>query len=244
MSRKEKLYPYEIIKNIILKCAEDESIIGEITWPVVLKYSNKMFLEGKLPKEIDKSLKEDYWRRDWRQGYKILKEVNEIRKGSIKKGSKENLVNTEKEVEKLYTGKETDKFRLIQKLQMNEIIAKKLQDETIGLRNKIDKLEEEKSKIKEKRDELHNKYNKMQTLLFQFMDYSQKKGFPVENIFNTGKTRSTPVDAILASVFSDNPTLGYEFKNYSTKKKQSNVVDLKSKNEEKNRSALDEYGAF
>lgn len=244
MGRKEKLYPYEIIKNIIFKCAEDEAIIGEITWPVVLRYSSKLFQEGKLPKEIDKQLKEDYWRRDWRQGYKILKEVNEIREATIKKGTKESLVDTDKEVEKLYTGKEVDKHRLIQKLQMNEKIAMKLQDESIKLQNKIDKLEKEKLKIQNTHNDLQEKYNKMQNLLFQFMEYSNKKGFPVENIFNTGKTRSTPVDVILGSIFSDYPTLGYDFKQYSTKKRKSNVVGLKRKSAEKPKSALDEYGEF
>lgn len=243
MGNREKLYPPAIIKNIILKCAEDEAINGEIRWTDVLKYATKMFNEKKLPKEIDKPLKEDYWRRDWRQGYKILKEVNEIRDASIKQGVNYSVIETEKEVHSLFTGKDADKARLIQKLKINEIIAKKLIDEKDKLGQKIVKLEQSKDSYKEQRDEWKDRFNQIQILLFQFMEYSKKNGFPVENIYNTGKTRSTPVDRILASIFGDKATFGFEFEQYLTKKQKSKGIKLVTK-KEKQKSALDEYGAF
>jgi len=75
------------------------------------------------------------------------------------------------------------------------------------------------------------------------MEYSKKKDFLVENLFNTGKTRTKPVDLILSSMFGDDPSIGFEFEQYMDQKESQsdNVVQLKVKAE---KSALDDYGEF
>ncbi|WP_375089157.1 hypothetical protein ACDZ29_25570 [Peribacillus sp. RS7] len=244
MGRNRDIYPEQIIKNIILKCAEDEAIVGEIPYSQVRDFAYKLFYDGKLPKDIfRKKLSDDFWRKKDRQGCQILKEINDARMDSVKEGKELMIVKTEREVNNLFIGQLKDKKRLIQRLKINEYAASKLNEEKKILKNKIKKIEVDMDLLIKEKEKLKVKNQELQLLLFQFMEYSKKKGFPVENIYNTGKTRTEPVSGILRSVFSSNPMLGFEFENYIKDKKESNVIELKAR-EVKKSSALDEYGEF
>ncbi len=235
--RPRKVYDENEIENIVLKCREEWNIKGLVKYSDVYNYGLELYKR----REITYKLSEDFWRKPNRQGTIILSRVNEVISDTVKVDETETefIINTHDAIDKLFSGKEKNKQELINKLTINEVKAKQYMTANVQLRGNITKLEKEIQFLKEKSDTYKNKSETLQLLLFKVMEYSKKRGFPVENLFNTGKTRTEPVDLIMDSLFSDNPDVGYEFNNYIGNKDGKNVVPIKEGN-----SALDDYGEF
>lgn len=234
-------YNQEDIENIVKMCRKENKIIGLIKYSVVYKYAMKLYEEGKIPHKFS----EDFWRKPNRQGTIAIMNVNEILEDTVEvdEGETEKTISSYDAINKLFTGKDKDKKELLNKMTINEVKAKQYIRKNKQLISKISKLEGEILNLKEQRDKWEQKAVEMQNLLFKFMEYSKKQGFPVENIYNTGKTRTKPVDVILNSLFGENPTIGFDFEKYIEEKEKSNLVEFKPKEKESD-TALDEYGAF
>ncbi|WP_040204054.1 hypothetical protein [Neobacillus jeddahensis] len=239
--RPAKKHNQEEIENIVKACRDEYKINGLLKYSVVHKYALQLYEEGKIKDKFS----EDFWRKPNRQGTLAIAKINQILVDVVKvdESETEKTISTLDAVEKLFTGKEKDKKELINKMSINEVKAKQYINKSKKLKDKIISHELEIQRLKEQRDEWKQKTLEMQNILFKFMEYSKKKGFPVENIFNTGHTRTKPVELILSSMFGENPTIGFDFEMYIEEKEKNNVVEFKQKEKEKE-SALDEYGSF
>lgn len=239
--RPVKKYNQDEIENIVKLCKKELGIIGLIKYSVIYKFALELFNDGK----ISYQLSEDFWRKPNRQGTLALQAINEIIEDTVHAGESEvtKTISTFDAVNKLYTGKVKDKKELINKLTLNEVKAKQYIRKNSQLESKVKKLQNEVLDLKEQREQLKAKVDELQNVLFKFMEYSKMKDFPVENIFNTGKTRTKPVDLILKSMFGDDPSIGFDFERYIKQKEAQtdNMVQLKVKPE---KSALDDYGEF
>jgi len=234
-------YNEEAITNIVKQCKKDLAIIGVLKYSTVYDYTLELIEEGIIPFKISS----DYWRKDKRQGKIIIDKINSIIEDTVQIDDTETLktVSTLDAVNKLFTGKERDKRELINKLTLNEVKAKQYIKKNKQLNEKIKRLEDKLRETTEQRELQRKKADELQITLYKILEYSKKKGFPVENIFNTGKSRTAPVDHILSSVFSDNPTAAYDFDNYLKDKdtERSKVVVLEPKTK---KSGIDDYGTF
>lgn len=237
--RPAKKYKQEEIVNIVKMCREECKVIGLLKYSVVYKFALNLYEDGK----IEYKLSEDFWRKPNRQGTIAIETINEILEETVQlDGSEtEKTISTYDAVNKLFTGKEKDKKELINKLTLNEVKAKQYIRKNKQLNNKVKQLEEQILGLTEQRDKLREKADEMQIILFKFMEYSKMRGFPVENIFNTGQTRTAPVDLILSSMFGKNPTIGFDFEQYLNKKEKDNLTPIDSK---RKKSAIDDYGLF
>lgn len=237
--RPAKQYDQEIIENIVKMCKEENKIIGVLKYSVVYKYALELYEDGK----IDYKLSEDFWRKPNRQGTLAIAKFNEIIENTVQvdESETERTVSTLDAVNKLFTGREKDKKELINKLTLNEVKASQYIKKNKHLKNKVQQLESKVNDMKEQRDFQKARADELQLVLFKFMEYSKSKGFPVENIFNTGKTRTEPVEKILGNLFVDNPTVAYDFDRYLIEKGKSNVISIDSKAK---KTAIDDYGEF
>lgn len=119
--RKAKIYPQEEIDNILYLYTKEEKVSGWIKYSEVCRYANKLYEDGKIPYKLS----EDYWRRDGRQGRETVDRVNKLYESTLlnqQTTETEIIVNTEECVTKFFTGKPSDKKRLIQALKINSRI--------------------------------------------------------------------------------------------------------------------------
>jgi|SRR5690606_215264 len=223
--RKPQIFNDQLILDIIYECKKELSIKGKIKYSQVYQYALENFNNEKYP-FLKKKLSEDYWRKNGRQGKELIDKVNAVEEVLLKKDNDEEsalVVNTEDAVNKLFTGGNKEQKQLIDKLRNNEVNAKKFYKKAL-------KLEEELRNEREQKILWKEKAGRLQIIIFQLLEYSGSKNFPIENIINTGKTRNEPVNKILQSVFSDEPTIGYDFTQYinnNNSNQSSKVVPIK-----------------
>lgn len=238
--RKAVIYDEQLILNIIYQCIKDLKIIGKIKYSQVHKYAFKQYSAGEY--EFLKSpLSEDYWRKNSRQGKELIDRVNQINEVTLNNksasGTSETIIHTEDAVNKLFTGQAKDKKRLIDHLRINEVKAKKLYKQTKQLQTALENERKQKEGWK-------NKAENLQILLFQILEYSASKEFPIENLINTGKTRTASVTNILEHIFDDDPAFAFDFQQLQQKtdsviETDKNVLSIKQ-----NLSAADDFGLF
>ena len=241
MSRKfENNFNEENILNLIYDYKKDMKIIGKVKPRQVYEYVAENYELKKYP-FLNKKPSYDYWRKWEYQGKKLIEKVNSINtEPVITNGDFEDVgefVNTEEAVYKLFSGNGKDKQKLINILRINEVKAKKYFKRVRRLETQL----EEELKLK---NDYKQQVDSLQTILFQMMEHSATKGFPVDNFINTGKTKSESVKMVLEKVFSDNPISAYEFEQFQKQKKNkknadNNIVPLKLKNK---LSAADDLG--
>ncbi|MEK4230491.1 hypothetical protein [Solibacillus sp. FSL H8-0538] len=218
--RKPSIYPQAEIENIIYLFTQKEKVTGWIKYSEVYRFANKLYEE----RVINYKLSEDYWRRDGRQGKEIIDKTNKLYENTIiNKNDKSHgvYVDTEECVNKFFSGKPSDKKRLIEALKINEKKAK----ESNNLLVKIDTMKEELSVHHEKNKELQALVKQQQMILFSWFNASLKTDVPLTNLITTGKSRQPIVDLFFETAFS-NPMEGYEkFEEYRKK----NTIDENSK---------------
>lgn len=239
--RKAVIYEEQLILNIIYNCIDDLKIKGKVKYSQVYKYALKKYNDGEYS-FLKNSLSEDYWRKTNRQGKELIDKVNQIDEVYIATNANEEngetIIQTEDAINKLFNGNEKDKKKLIDHLRINEVKAKKFYKQTVKLQTELEKEKEQKEIWK-------NKAENLQTVLFQIMEYSASKDFPIENLINTGKSRKNGATNVLEQIFSDDPTLGFEFKDFQNKSKEKKQADEKIiPIKKKSSSATDDFGLF
>ncbi|MDQ0228865.1 hypothetical protein [Metabacillus malikii] len=233
----ENEFDEDKILEIIHQFKKDMKVKGKVKPRQVFEYVAENYDLGKYP-FLPKKPSYDYWRKWDYQGKKLIEKVNSINTEPVLKNDETEdsgeLIDTEDAVHKLYTGNKKDKQKLINSLRINEVKAKKYFKRMHKLEKQLEEEKEQKNKYKQQADAL-------QTILFQIMEHSASQGFPVDNLINTGKTRTQPVQMILEQIFADNPLDGYQFDQYQNEKaaerNNQNVVKLKNK-----QSASDQFG--
>ncbi|MCM3567563.1 hypothetical protein [Neobacillus mesonae] len=202
--RKPKIYPQPEIDNIIYRFTQEDKVGGLIRYSEMYRFANKLYENGEIPYKFS----EDYWRRDGRQGKETIDKANRLYETTIvnkKTNETDIFVDTEECVNKFFTGKPSDKKRLIQALKINEKKAK----DSNNLLIKIEELKQEISIQKDKNKELEVLVEQYQNTLFSWFNASLKSDVPLINLITTGKSRHPIIDLFFKTAFS-NPTEGYE----------------------------------
>lgn len=235
--RKRDEYEEQLILNIIYECKSELKINGKISYSQVRDFALNKYKEKHYP-FLSKPLSDDYWRKIGKQGRTLIDKVNEPELKDIEETieDEDNVIKTEEVINKLFNGNSKDKEKLINLLRINEVKAK-------AYSQKSERLAEELEKEKAQKDEYKKKADELQILIFQLMEYSASKDFPIENLMNTGKTRTKPVTNILELAFSNHPEIAYDFEEYLSHKKDKqlqNVVSINSKQ----RTAADDFDSL
>lgn len=203
MGRKEKLFPEKEIDKIIYRFTQEEKVSGWIKYSEVFRYANRLYENGEIPYKLS----EDYWRREGKQGKKAIDKVNktyEAKFNNSKTSKSEVYIDTEECVDKFFTGKQSDKKRLIQALKLNEKKAKDY-NELLG---KIDDLKGTIESLITDKKSLEEKLDQYEMILFSWFYSSIKSDVPLTNLLTTGKSRDPIVDLFFENAFS-NPKEGY-----------------------------------
>lgn len=202
--RKPKVYPEPEIDKIIYRFTQEEKVGGLIRYSEMYRFTNKLYEKGEIPYKFS----EDYWRRDGRQGKEKIDKTNRLYETTIvnkKTNETDIFVDTEECVNKFFTGKPSDKKRLIQALKINEKKAK----DSNNLLLKIEELNQEISIQKDKNKELVVLVEQYQKILFSWFNASLKLDVPLINLITTGKSRHPIIDLFFETAFSK-PLEGYE----------------------------------
>ncbi|PEQ96603.1 hypothetical protein CN481_00215 [Bacillus sp. AFS006103] len=215
--RKKKTYDEQVILNLIYTYIQETGLAGIVKYQDIHPYCLRLYEEGTIPFKLS----EDFWRKPGKQGTLLLQKVNEVSKEEVEvhEQDKENVVNTEDAINKLFEGKETNKKKLIDSLRINEVKLKKYIEQYNQQRLKINELQNHIERQKENSKELIQKNNELQKLLFSIMEYSSSLNFPIANLITTGITRTNPVYEQLKGAFGEAPNLLYEYDQYIKKKK-------------------------
>lgn len=218
--RKSKIFPQSDIDNIIYHFNQEEKVTGLIKYSEVYRFANKLYEKGEIPYKLS----EDYWRREGRQGKETVDKVNKLYETTLTNKTTHEVeiyVDTEECVNKFFSGKPSDKKRLIQALKLNE---KKAKDAGKYL-SKIEDLKQEVSTHKNTIKELSALVEQQQMILFSWFNASLKSDVPLINLITTGKSRHPMVDLFFETTFS-NPMEGYEkFEEYRENSKYEEIED-------------------
>ncbi|RID85314.1 hypothetical protein D1953_10850 [Peribacillus asahii] len=221
--RKPSIYPQQEIENIVYRFTQEEKVTGWIKYSEVYRYANRLYENG----EVKYKLSEDYWRRDGRQGKEIIDKANKLYEATFinkKTAEIDVYVDTEECVNKFFSGKPSDKKKLINALRINEKKAK----DSNKLLEKIEDLKQELSNQKDKNKELQELIDQQQMILFSWFNASHKSDVPLINLITTGKSRHPMVDLFFETAFS-NPMEGYEkFEEYRKNNKHDENEDNKN----------------
>lgn len=225
--RKQKIFLQSDIDNIVYRFTQEEKVTGFIKYSEVYRFANELYKKGEIPYKLS----EDYWRRDGRQGKETIDRTNKLYEKTltIKRNTKTHIfVDTEECVNKFFTGKPSDKKRLIEALKLNEKIAK----DSNKLFTKVEDLKQELSNVKNKNKKLKELVDQQQMILFSWFNASLKSDVPLINLITTGQSRHPIVDLFFETAFI-NPTEGYEkFEEY--KKRVKDVDEKKTKDSKQN----------
>ncbi|EOG8706387.1 hypothetical protein ACTT1L_08535 [Bacillus sp. FH] len=240
--RPKKTFPTELIQDIIYRYTKERKITGKIAYMDVYRYSKDLFENG----EIEYNIGEFFWRKG--EGRDTIDKTNQVMQHHIPNEVQEDesIINTNDIVNKFFTGKTSDKNKIIGALKMNEL---KLQQYI----KKCKKLEKEllETKLalvqaKEQNKDLKDNIESYQDTLFQWMELSMNKDIPLTNLLTVGKTRTPIAEELLKSMLSDNPVeifskMNELKKNTSLREvKQSEVVPLNPP-KQKEESILDDF---
>lgn len=240
--RPKKTFPAELIQDIIYRYTKERKVTGKIAYMDVYRYSKDLFENG----EIEHSIGEFFWRKG--EGRDTIDKTNQVMQHHIPNEVQEDesIINTNDIVNKFFTGKTSDKNKIIGALKMNEL---KLQQYI----KKCKKLEKEvlETKLalvqaKEQNKDLKDNVESYQNTLFQWMELSMNKDIPLTNLLTVGKTRTPIVEELLKSMLSDNPVeifgkMNELKKNTSIREiKQSEVLPLNPP-KQKEGSILDDF---
>ncbi|MEC0182596.1 hypothetical protein P4H61_14010 [Paenibacillus peoriae] len=196
--RKATVYNEEEIRNIVYKYIQEEKISGVLTYSEMFRFAKKLYENGEIPYQLS----DEFWRRSNRQGRKIVDETNESYKVTIQGNTTDHtevFVDTEECINKFFSGKGTDKKRLIQALKLNEKKARESTKYLKKIEQMSDEIEFQKNKVKE----LEKLVEQQQTILFSWFSASHKSDAPLINLVTTGKSRHPIIDLFFNTAFSN-----------------------------------------
>ncbi|OIK11273.1 hypothetical protein [Bacillus sp. MUM 13] len=223
--RKPSIYPQKEIDDIVYRFTQEEKVAGWIKYSEVYRFAKKLYENEK----IKYKLSEDYWRREGRQGKETIDKANKLYETTfINKESKDIdvYIDTEECVNKFFTGKASDKKKLIQALKINEKKARN----SNKLSMKIEDLKQGLFNEKEKSKKLEALVEQQQRILFSWYNASLKSEVPLINLVTTGKSRHPMVDLFFETAFT-NSIEGYEkFEEYRGITKYNDEINDSNQN--------------
>ncbi|WP_053218853.1 hypothetical protein [Virgibacillus senegalensis] len=234
--RKKKLYPKDLIDNIIYEYAESNKVIGKIKYREVYQYAKKLYEEGKIKEKFS----DDFWRKSGRQGRNAIDKANEVISKSVvaSSGKKVDIMPVEDVVYKNYK----DIEKLVKLLKPMELQLYDAIERENNLGEKIKKLELSIEEEKEKRRKAEEMVDNLQTLIFQMFEYSSSDEVPLTNLIRTGKTRHQLVENALNQAFNQPQSFFEMFEQHQESSKSDKVIDFNKENNKK--SLADDYDVF
>ncbi|MCM3323297.1 hypothetical protein [Cytobacillus kochii] len=224
-----KEYSEEIIREIIYRYRQQVQPTGRIPNEKVYKFAKNLVNSeihdtNDILNNLDKKYgSEDFWRKNNKKtgkpnlGKKLVDEANELKNYYIK-DSVNNTTKIPSVEDAVY--KLNDKEDLIEAL-------KPLEDLCIKLAEKEVKLSEEIDKLKEKLTYHKNKSERQEDAIFKLARYGRTNKGLVNNILNTGSSKSKLVSEALESIFINPMEFLYDNKKTDNEiEEPSTVVDF------------------
>lgn len=236
--------PESIVKEIIYQYSKERNITGKIKYMDVFRFSTELFEK----KEIQYNISEFFWRKG--DGKVLIDKANQIFTHSLPSNENfdEIVIDTEDAVNKFFNGNKQDKYKLIGSLKMNEQKLKHYIKQYVRCDKQLAESKEEVKILKENIKDLNQKVTAYENQLFQWLELSNNKNIPLINLLTTGSTRSSHVEELLKSIFSNNPLevfskielLNGSLHTKDTIDKESSVTSI-NKYKEKSVSVLDDF---
>jgi hypothetical protein len=194
--------PENIVNEIIYRYSKERKTSGKIKYMDVFHFSNELFRK----KEINYEISEFFWRKG--EGRNLIDKANEVITHSISSTNEnldETVIDTEDAVNKFYSGKKQDKEKLIGVLKINEQKLKQYIKRNSRTERQLSESKDQVRILKEKNDNLNQQLIEYENKLFEWLELSNSKNIPLFNLLTTGSSRTTIVEDLLKSIFSDNP---------------------------------------
>lgn len=187
----------DIIKETISKFSKEENINTLIRPIDMFKYCESEFENGNFPYKLTY----DFWKRKGRTGKILIDEFNEVISNSYEISSSKayDIVNVQDVINKYGSSGDIEKLQtfLVPLEKQIRSLVKEVSDltqkdtknqEIINSKDEIIKSEKEKNE-------------KLQNLLLQLFSYSSS-GIALDNLLNTGSTKTKKVENALKNAFS------------------------------------------
>lgn len=126
MGRKPKIYPQEIIDNIIYQYLQLHKNNSLIKYMDIYRFSKELYEN----RESTQQFSEGFWRKQGRQGREAIDKANEVLEHTVSLSTQEDekVVDSIDAVNKFFRGKESNKEKLIGAILINENKLKKYID--------------------------------------------------------------------------------------------------------------------
>ncbi|WP_449622978.1 hypothetical protein [Robertmurraya sp. Marseille-Q9965] len=211
--RKPKIYPQDLIDNIIYQYLQLHKNNGLIKYMDIYRYSKELYENG----ESTLHFSEDFWRKQGRQGREAIDKANEVLEHTVSLSTQEDekVVDSIDAVNKFFQGKESNKEKLIGSIIINENKLKKYIEKNRKIIAELANQEKKVTLLQRENDLLKQRLAEYEELFFQWLDASSHEDIPLINIITTGKSRNKIVQHLFDTMFSENPVEGYEkFEDY------------------------------
>ncbi|MCM3023640.1 hypothetical protein [Heyndrickxia ginsengihumi] len=218
--RKPKIYPQEIIDNIIFQYLKRYKNNGLIKYLDIYRFSEELYKKG----ESLHHFSEDFWRKKGRQGRETIDKANEVLEHTVSLSTQEDekVVDSIDAVNKFFQGKESNKEKLIGAIVINENKLKKYIAKNRKITGELANQEKKVTILEQENLLLNQRLAEYEELFFQWLDASSHEDIPLINIITTGKSRNKIVQHLFDTMFNDNPVKGYEKFEEFRKNKRNN----------------------
>lgn len=195
MARPKQQIDEQIIKEFIVEFQKVVNTSGLIQPIDVHKYALEQYEQGKFPYKLS----HDFWKREYRLGRQLIDEYNAIKTTSfsLSDGDSYDLVNVQDLLDKCSDKKELATYLLPMEKQLHRTI-----NDLQKANNTIVELRDEKRILQADLEKERKRTIKMQHLIYQMFTYSTS-GATLDNLMNTGTTRTERVSNALQNVFKD-----------------------------------------
>lgn len=219
------------VENIIDRYRSERKPAGLLSYNALVIYAAELYEE----KECDVLLREHFWKKGY--GREVIDAKNKVISTIIPDSTHSDrnvVVDTADAIEKFFTGKSTDKKKLLLSLKRNEVNLLRLHRHNTELEKRLERKEEQIAQLKEKNNALTESIAKMEAMFFAWLDASSNNKTPLIDLITTGderlNKRTSVVDEFFRTAFSE-PAAGYQkLYDYQTSK-TTNVVDFKNRKE-------------
>lgn len=206
--RKPKIYPQEIIDNIIFQYLQQYKNNGLLKYLEIHRFSKELYENG----ESSHHFSEDFWRKKGRQGREAIDKANEVLEHTVSLSTQgdEKVVDSIDAVNKFFQGKESNKEKLIGAIIINENKLKNYIESNRKITANLANQEKKVTLLEQENQLLKQRLAEYEELFFQWLDASSHEDIPLINIITTGKSRNKIVQHLFDTMFSENPVKGYE----------------------------------
>lgn len=196
MARPKQQIDEQIIKEFIVEFHNSVNTGGMIKPIEVHKYALEQYGQNKFPYKLS----HDFWKREYRLGRQLIDEYNTIKTTSfsLSKGNSYDLVNVQDLLDKYASDKKELATYL---LPMEKQLYRTINDLNTA-NHKVNELRDENRKLQEKLGQEQKRSTKMQHLIYQMFSYSTT-GATLDNLINTGTSRTERVSNALQNVFKE-----------------------------------------